>query len=381
MAVPRRITVGLMSTAITRSSLFAILAAGVLAASCSGTSGKGDFTEITSTVESFIADQNLEGAGLIIVERDDGVVYHEHFGTFTEDRVSMVASSSKMISAGVLLTLEEQGLLDMNAPIEGQVDWAVGNPDITPAQLVSNSSGLVGLGPDLLYGPYSCQWGEEGSLQECGETIFTSKIDDGNQIPPDTQFRYGGAQWQVAGAVAEAVSGKSWEQLIDEIYVKPCGTDSLGYVSLGSLFDVAFGYPTAFGGDPSNVPDSANPNIEAGVHISTGDYGKLLLIHLRGGACGDNQVLSQASLDTMYADRIAAAYDGNASGPTVGYGMGWWIDRDTERISDGGAWGALPWLDLDDGYGAYIVLEDDTQTGQRLKSEIEDLVHRAVTGS
>ncbi len=370
-----------MSAAITRSSLFAILAAGVLVASCGGSYGEGDFTEITSTIESFIADQNLEGAGLIIVERDDGVVYHEHFGTFTEDRDSLVASSSKMISAGVLLTLEEQGLLDMDAPIEGQVDWAVGNPDITPAQLISNSSGLVGLGPDLVYAPYSCQWGAEGSLQECGETVFTSAEDDANQIPPDTQFRYGGAQWQVAGAVAEAVSGKSWEQLIDEIYVGPCGADSLGYVSLGPLFDVAFGYPTAFGGDPSNVPDSANPNIEAGVHISTGDYGKLLLMHLRGGACSDNQVLSQASLDTMYADRTAAAYDGNASGPTVGYGMGWWIDRNTGRISDGGAWGAVPWLDLDDGYGAYIVLEADTQTGQRLKSEIEDLVHRAVTGT
>ena len=33
--------------------------------------------------------------------------------------------------------------------LEGVAEWAVGNPAITPAQLISNSSGLVGLGPNL----------------------------------------------------------------------------------------------------------------------------------------------------------------------------------------------------------------------------------------
>jgi CubicO group peptidase (beta-lactamase class C family) len=342
---------------------------------------EGRFGNVTDTVQAFVDAEGLDGAGLIIVERDSGVVYEEYFGGFSADRISMIASSSKMISAGVLLKLQEDGLLDINAPVEDQVDWATGNPDITPAQLLSNSSGLVGLGPDFLYAPYLCQWGVPNTLQECGVAVFSGAADDADQIPPDTQFRYGGAQWQVAGAVAETVSGKSWEQLIDETYVGPCGVDSLGYISLGAVLTGAPGYPTVFGGNPDSVTKSENPNIEGGAYITTGDYAKLLLMHLRGGSCDGTQVLSQESLDTMHADRIAAAYNGFSSSPDFGYGMGWWVDRETGRISDGGAWGAVPWLDLDDGYGAYIIVEDQSETGQSLKGEIEELVHSAVTGS
>lgn len=338
-----------------------------------------DFSEVTTTVDSLVAELDLEGAGLIVVDKNDGVIYEEYFGAFDAERVSLIASASKMISAGVLLRLEEEGLLDMDAPIEGNVDWAVGNPEITPAQLVSNSSGLVGLGPNFLYSPYVCQWGVPNTLQECGETVFNTADDDDDQIPPDSEFRYGGAQWQVAGAVAEAVSGASWDQLINDIYVEPCDVASLGYISLGAVLDGTPGYPKSFAGDPSGVTPSPNPSIEGGAHITAGDYAKLLLMHLRGGSCGDNAILSQASLDTMHADRISDAYGGD-SGVNSGYGMGWWVDRETGRISDGGAWGAIPWLDLDDGYGAYLVIENQSATGNAIKDQIEELIHTAVTG-
>ena len=56
-------------------------------------------------------------------------------GRLHADRVSLLASSSKMITAGVLLHLADDGLLDMDAPVADVVDWGAGNPTITPAQL------------------------------------------------------------------------------------------------------------------------------------------------------------------------------------------------------------------------------------------------------
>ncbi len=106
---------------------------------------------------------------------------------------------------------------------------APGNPTITPAQLLSNSSGLVGLLPDPGYTPYVCQFLPAGTLQDCAASIFSTPDDDADVLAPDTEFRYGGAQWQVAGAVAEVASGKPWAQLIDEIYVQPCGLETLAY--------------------------------------------------------------------------------------------------------------------------------------------------------
>ena len=292
------------------------------------------------------------------------------------DRISLVASSSKMITAGVLLRLQDDGLLDVDAPIGDVVGWT-GNPDITTAQLLSNSSGLVGLLPNPTYGPYLCQYIADGDIEDCGAGIFQTADDDADVVAPDTAFRYGGAQWQVAGAVAETVSGRSWAELIDEIYVQPCGLETLAYNNHFAQIGSGFDYPVEFAGDPTVLADTDNPNMEGGAYVTTGDYAALLLMHLRGGRCGDEQVLSQAALDTMHADRIATAYDGSA-GAGTGYGMGWWVDRTSGRISDAGAYGSVPWLDLEDGYGAYLVIESDAGTGNQLAGQLYDVVDDAM---
>ena len=58
--------------------------------------------------------------------------------------------------------------------------------------------------------------------------------------------------------------------------------------------------------------------------------------------------------------------------------MGWWVDRETGRISDGGAYGSVPWLDLEDGYGAYLVIEADSGTGGEIAGRLENVVDDAM---
>jgi CubicO group peptidase (beta-lactamase class C family) len=336
-----------------------------------------DFSSITPIVQSFIDANGLNGAGLVIVDRDDGIVDQQYFGEFGADRVSLVASSSKMITAGVLMRLHQDGLLDIDAPVADAVAWGAGNPEITPAQLISNSSGLVGLsGVDgnPAYLPYVCQFLPDAEIEECAAGIFQTPDDDGDIVPPDTEFRYGGAQWQVAGAVAEAVSGKTWTELIDEIYIAPCGVASLGYNNHWSSA-VGFDYPDQL--DPPGLPPTQNPNMEGGAFITAPDYAELLLMHLRGGECANGQPFTPASIDRMHEDRTAQTY--GASGD-IGYGMGWWVDRPTGRISDAGAYGSVPWLDLEDGYGAYLVIEGDSATGNRLAAELYGPVEEIMTG-
>ena len=312
-----------------------------------------------------------------MVDRDDGVVHHEHWGEFSPDRISLIASSSKMLVAGVLMRLHEDGLLDIDAPVAEAVPWGSGNPDITPAQLVSNSSGLVGLLPNPAYGPYVCQFLPVGTLQGCAESIFSTAVDDADIVPPDTEFRYGGGQWQVAGGLAEAVSGRSWAELLDEVYVEPCDLDVLAFNNHFTQFESeAFAYPDAFGGDPSGLVATDNPNMEGGAYTTTGDYGALLLMHLREGMCGDNRVLEPESIARLHADRTLEAHPDGSGAP--GYGMGWWVDRETGRISDGGAYGTVPWLDLDDGFGAYLVIEATSVLGGSLAGQLFEPVEAAV---
>jgi CubicO group peptidase (beta-lactamase class C family) len=335
-----------------------------------------DFSAIGPVVQTYLDTHGMNGAGLVVVDRDAGVVHEEYWGEFDAERVSLIASSSKMIVAGVLMRLDDQGLLDVDAPVADVADWGSGNPTITPAQLVSNSSGLVGLLPDPGYGPYLCQFLPTGTLQSCAEAVFTTPDDDADVIAPDTAFRYGGAQWQVAGAVAEIAAGATWAELVDETYVEPCGVDSLAFNNHWTQFagDDPFGYPADFDGDPTTLAATDNPNMEGGAYITAPDYAALLLMHLRDGRCGDTQVLSSEALARMHGDRTGATY-----GSPQAYGMGWFVDAEAGRISDPGAFGATPWLDLDGGYGAYLVVEGDTGPG--LAAELYPLVDAAFAAA
>lgn len=338
-----------------------------------------DFGEIDPIVQAAVEANGLGGAGLLVVDREGGVVHEQYWGEFGPDRVSLVASSSKMIVAGVLLALADDGLLDLDAPVADVAPWGSGNPTITPAQLVSNSSGLVGLGPNPAYPPYVCQFLPAGTLQDCAASIFTTTADDADVIAPDTEFRYGGAQWQVAGAVAEVASGRTWAELIEQTYVEPCGVDSLGFANHWTEFGLGFDYPAAFAGDPSNVSATDNPNIEGGAYITAPDYAQLLLMLLRNGRCGDEQVLSSESIERMLADRIGEVYGG--SDGDRGYGMGWFVDRTNGIRTDPGAYGSVAWIDADAGYGAYLVIEGAGRVGNALAGELFGPVAAAIAAS
>lgn len=328
------------------------------------------FAEVKEIIGEGVEEHDLNGAGFVIFDREDGIVFEDYWGEFDEDHVSYLASASKMVSAGVLSRLEDEGLIDLDAPIVDEVDWATDNPDITTAQLLSHTSGLVGLGPDLLYEPYLCQLSGT-DLTECGQQIFNTPDDDADVVPPDTEFRYGGGQWQVAGAVAETVSGKSWDELIQETYVEPCGVESLGY---NNHWVQALGVDYPFDLDPADLAPTDNPHMEGGVYSNARDYVTLLLMHLRGGECPNGRVMSAEAVERAHTDRTGSV----DFGTDTGYGIGWWIDEASGRVYNNGAYGAVAWIDEAKGYGAYLVIESNSDIGQAMASELYDPVEAAA---
>lgn len=331
-----------------------------------------DFSAFDAEMIAFLDDTGLEGARAAIVHGELGILHVQTYGSHELDRITLLASASKILSAGVLMRLHEQGVLDVDAPVGPYIPEAWGeprSPDITLAQMVSNSSGLVGLADDPTYLPYLCQYTNPFEIQDCAENIYTA--DDADDVSePDTVFRYGGGQWQLAGGIAEIVSGKDWDELIAETYREPCGIDRLGYTNHYQQFfleqglDGGISYPTFINGALEDIPYSDNPNIEGGGYSDIESYAQILLMHLRGGACDNGRSLSEASVARMQEDRIAD-YGGSTGQATLaGYGLGWWIDRDTPGFyADPGAYGTFPWLDLERDIAVVIMLEDGTDTG------------------
>jgi CubicO group peptidase (beta-lactamase class C family) len=357
-----------------------------------------DFGAFDSMMNDFIAGHGLKGASAVIVDKERGQVHLAGYGEYAKDRNYLIMSCSKILSVGIMMRLADQHVLNIDGSIGDYVSgWdqagKTSKPELTVAQLVSGSSGLVGVVDNLLYAPYACMSDAASTLPTCASTIYTAD-DAADRKPPDTEFHYGGAPWQLAGGVAEAASGKSWADLFQETY-GPCDVPSLGYTNATSLVSITFqpdgglnfagvGYPATFTGDASALPKTQNPSIEAGVYTNAEDYGKLLLMHLHGGTCDGTRILSEDAVKAMQKDRIAS-YGGSTeqqmrailagADPAAiakaldfsGYGMGWWVDRaHPGGVIDPGAFGSLSWLDLPRGYGGFIAIEGNVVMGADL---------------
>jgi CubicO group peptidase (beta-lactamase class C family) len=188
--------------------------------------------------------------------------------------------------------------------------------------------------------------------------------------------------------VVEAIAGKGWSELVDETFIEPCALSHFGYTHPAWTAD--FSYPPDFQGNADNAPVSDNPSMEAGLFTDLDDYAKILSIHLSGGVCGwgdgATRVLSEDAVEAMRVDRVAD-YGGVATldlpGVEVleGYGMGWWIDRANPGVFvDEGIWGAIPWIDLNRGYAAFIAMESDFVNGDAARKRTQPLLEAVFDG-
>jgi CubicO group peptidase (beta-lactamase class C family) len=355
--------------------------------------GPPNFDPFDQAIEAAIAAHNqanptqpIQGASAAIVDREHGLVHSKGYGAFAPDRLYMVASASKVLSTGVLMRLADQGMIDLDKPISTYLGaWGQHKTNVTTTQLLSNSSGLPSLeetvraffdrAPEALlrFLPHYCQFQAAGSLATCAQSIY-SDDHPANNRPPDEVFRYGGSQWQLVGGLAEQVSGKSWGALVAETYAA-CDVRSIGYTN--QFQESPLAYPPKFQANAANATVTANPSIEGGGYITAPDYAKVLLMHLRGGKCGSEQVLSEAAVARMEHDRVSGA-DGYApevgTGANVtdgsyrypGYGLGWWVDAPNGFITDPGAYGAYPTLDRPRGYASLILVEMTPDVGKAL---------------
>lgn len=320
-----------------------------------------DFSAADASLEAFVAGHpGFSGAAYIVVDQARGVIHQHAVGDYTLDTVVMLASTSKVPSSMLLMALAEDDDnvdFEIDRSIDDYLPWMGVWPGRTAEQLVSNTSGIPGLGQIGGYGAHLCQYSPVGQLRDCGQTIYQTPLDALTSFAPGTGFDYGGSQWQLAGAVAEVVGGASWNQLFDAYIGQPCELEVFRYGNNLAVF-------ADWTGDPDSLQGLENPNIEGGAISNLADYAKLIALHLNEGRCGDNQVLSPEGVAFMRRDRAWAT--GAVSRESSGYGMGWWIapaeDPGVEPtlFRDPGAFGALSWIDIERGFGGFLAIQSKT---------------------
>lgn len=279
------------------------------------TDSGADVQAVTNVVQTAVKKDGFEGASVLLM-RDNRVIYKKTFGRYTLDTVVPIASATKWISASVIMSLVDEGKLSLDAPISTYLPKLTDKEgSITLRQLLSHTSGLRGFN--------RCLGDNSTTLAECSDQIFQM----GLKADPGTEFSYGGVSFQVAGRLAEVVSGKSWKTLFEEKIKKPL-----------NMVNTTYG-------------ETENPRIAGGASSTLQDYANLLQMHVNGGVFNGKRVLSAESVEEMQRDQthgvpiVLTPHKDNRR-----YGLGEWRDivdakGKATQVSCQGAFGFSPWID------------------------------------
>lgn len=281
-----------------------------------------------STLDKLLDDSvpvRFGGKCYAIICVDGKPVYTRSYGGFTGETRQLIASCSKWLSAGVLMSLVDKGKIKLTDSVGKflPIFTTYGKGGITIAQLFSHTSGFPGRSSQ---GYERIQW---LTLAQAADSIAKN-------VPliniPGKEFYYGGVSMQVAGRICEVASGKSWNDLFTENMAIPCGMMNTDY-GLG-----------------------LNPIIAGGARSTPDDYIKYLnMIMRRGLNSSGKRVLSEASIDAMEKSYIGEAtvfqspYPVSLLNTTQFYGIGNWRDlvgSNDVLIEDSspGAFGSHPWV-------------------------------------
>jgi len=182
---------------------------------------------------------------------------------------------------------------------------------------------------------------------------------------PGTVFRYSNVGLQIAGAVIEKISGKSFEDLFEQRIAAPL-----------NMKNTDFGH--------AKVPLPAG-----GGNSTPEDYINFLVMILNKGTFNGKRVLTEKSIAAMQVDRIAAndtkvAYSPAEAGD-VGYGYGEWVDKgaslalSAKTVSSPGLFGSYPLIDNQKQYAAFLMtfyLKSDGK--QKRYQELKLLMDEAI---
>jgi len=248
-----------------------------------------------------------------------------------------IGSITKQFTAAAILKLNEQGLVDLHAPISRYLpEYPRPNGDrITIHHLLTHTSGTPEYAQDLAVVLRRTQPMLPAELMSrfAGRPL---------EFEPGTRFKYSNSGYIVLGAIIERVSGQSYEAYLHRRIFKPAGMISSGYARReAGLPERAEGYTL---GDERRLV-SAIPLHFSVLHSAGALYSTVEDMLKWNNALHSHEVLDQQSLDFMFT-----AHAGN-------YGYGWFVDTlwGTRHAYHGG---------FLDGFNVYI--DDWEWMGDRL---------------
>ncbi len=313
-----------------------IFAAFLLTFCLSGVFGQITTAYIDSVVNASM--KSVEQAGIAVAVVQDGEVIHskgygiaslEKGTKVDENTLFSIASNSKAFTTASLGMLVDQGKLDWNDKVVDIIpEFRMYDPYITEhftiVDLVTHRSGL-GLGAgDLMFIP-------DGSDFTVADVITSFQHQE--QVSEfRTKYDYDNLLYIVAGEVIHRISGKPWDQFVEEEIMDPLGMKrSAAYrENLKSTKNIAMPHSTE-NGELEQINEYLDPNkvfgAAGGIYASVEDLTHWLKMQLNTGVYEGDTLLDPETHAKMWEMQTiiwsSARGQGSYNTHYSAYGLGW----------------------------------------------------------
>jgi CubicO group peptidase (beta-lactamase class C family) len=328
----------------------------------------GDLDELRALLRKGVDDRTVPGVSLLLTHQGE-VIFKEAFGNLSVDQKVLMASSSKPVTATLLLILADQGKLALDDPIEKYLAEfkginLQGKPPTQPPtvrHLLCNMSGLPGdfLAESLLKRlrngvGKNHEANQRNEKANPGSPFFASQnrslaesvrtmARGGLASEPGAQFHYCTMGFNVAARVAEVAAHQPFEQLVGAALLGPMGMINTRYTPIGLQ---------GLGSNPT-LPNGESRFIMAGGGMTStlDDFAAFYQMHLNNGVYRGRRILSKQAVEAMHTRQ--AKLELLMAGPYGNdYGLAFFLDRlgdngQARVITHPGLFGTTPWLDKD----------------------------------
>jgi CubicO group peptidase (beta-lactamase class C family) len=249
------------------------------------------------------------------------------------DTIYPIASTTKSINAALLGMLVDEGKLSWDAPIHSYLPWfrlkdPLASQQVTLRDLVTMRTGLP---------RHDWLW-MENPIDRAAVAERLRHLDASAGFRE--RFQYNNLTVTTSGYIAEVVTGKSWEDLVQERILTPLGMLRTGFAASISG-NCTLGYHE---NDRRELLVSKRLACEVTgpsggvIHSSVNDMTRWISFNLNGGRANGKQLISPHTFREIQLPQMTTGNDPSARKPNSTYAIGWSVDtyNGCRRISHGG---------------------------------------------
>jgi CubicO group peptidase (beta-lactamase class C family) len=270
-------------------------------------------------IEQLLSKYNEYGQfnGSALVAENGKVIFKKGYGQANiewdilnkPDTKFRLGSISKQFTALLIVKLAEEGKIKLDKPITAYLPnypKATGDK-VTIHNLLTHTSGIPN------YTSFS-NFGKDLSRNPFTPEEFVKKFENlPLEFTPGEKFSYSNSGYFLLGYIIEKVSGKSYEQFLQETILKPLKMTNTGYDHSDIILkNRAAGY------EKQNKKTINAPYLDMSIPYAAGSlYSTVEDLYLWDQALYMNQLLSEKSMESLFKPYIKAWDDY--------YGYGWFI--------------------------------------------------------